>query len=77
MSNDNDLTESRDVASTEFANLDIDALFNLRTWVERAVIMKGGKVVGAGIGVGGKFGVADLQVNLEGHEFNLAITPLP
>jgi len=64
------------VASPEFAALDIDALFNLRSWVEAAIVAKGGEIVGAGIGCGGKLGTADLQVRLEGHEFNLEIRPL-
>lgn len=69
MSNDNE-------PSPAFVVLDADALFNLRDWVEQAIIAKGGKTVGAGIGCDGAMGVADLQVELEGHEFNLEIKPL-
>lgn len=62
--------------SEGFSRLDLDALFNLRTWVEEAIRAKGGKIVGAGIGEGGKMGRADLQVELAGHQFNLEIQPL-
>lgn len=76
MSNDN-LPPDRDQAAPEFSALDMDALFNLRAWVEQAVLAKGGKIVGAGIGCGGSMGIADLEVELEGYAFNLEIRPLP
>ena len=68
MTNDND---------TPFAKLDIEALFNMREWISDAVTAKGGKVTGAGIGVGGELGEADLDVELDGCRFNLAIRPRP
>lgn len=69
MSNDNE-------PSPRFAALDTDALFNLRAWVESAIEAKGGMIVGAGIGCGGTMGVADLEIQLEGHLFSLQIRPL-
>jgi hypothetical protein len=41
-----------DAPSPEFAQLDLDALFNLREWVRSALETAGAKIVGAGIGCG-------------------------
>ncbi len=68
MSNDND---------PPFEKLDLDSLFNLREWVREAVEAKGAKVTGAGIGVGGPVGMADIDVEIQGHRFNLEIRPRP
>jgi len=62
--------------SPEFAKLDLDALFNMRQWVQEALEAKGAKVVGAGIGCGGSMGIADIQIELEGHQCNIEIRPL-
>jgi hypothetical protein len=65
-----------EAASPEFAQLDINALFNMRQWVQEALVAKGAKVVGAGIGCGGSLGIADIQIELEGHQCNIEIRPL-
>lgn len=68
MSNDND---------TPFEKLDLDSLFNVRQWFRDAVEAKGAKVTGAGIGVKGDLGMADIDVEIDGFRFNLEITPRP
>jgi hypothetical protein len=65
-----------DMPSTEFAKLDLDALFNMREWVRGALEAKGAKIVGAGIGVGGTMGIADVQIELDGCQCNIEIRPL-
>lgn len=65
-----------DMPSPEFADLDVESLFNIRGWVQSALEAKGAKCVGAGIGVGGTIGVADVQIELEGCQYNIGITPL-
>lgn len=67
MSQDND---------APFERLDLDSLFNVRQWFQAAVEAKGAEVVGAGIGVKGTLGMADLDVKIDGYLFNLEITPL-
>jgi hypothetical protein len=66
-----------DIASPEFSKLGLDALFNIRQWVQSALEAKGAKCVGAGIGVGGTMGIADVQIEVEGCQYNIGITPLP
>jgi hypothetical protein len=68
MSQDND---------APFEKLDLDSLFNVRQWFCDAVEVKGGKVTGAGIGVKGNLGMADIDVEIDGYAFNLEITPRP
>ena len=68
MSQDND---------APFHKLDLDSLFNVRQWFRDAVEAKGGKVTGAGIGVKGDLGMADIDVDIDGYTFNLEITPRP
>ena len=60
-----------------FERLDLDSLYNVRGWVEAAVEAKGAKVVGAGIGVKGDLGMADIDIEIDGYRFNLEITPRP
>jgi hypothetical protein len=67
---------TRDEPSPEFSRLDIEALFNLREWVSEALKAKGAKVVGAGIGCGGTMGIADIQIEMDGHQCNIEIRPL-
>lgn len=76
MSNDN---KTIDMPSQSFADLDLDALFNIREWVSAAVKAKGAKVIGAGIGVDPSqpLGLADIQFEVDGCEFNLTIRPIP
>ena len=62
--------------STEFAKLDLDSLFNVRKWVQAALEAKGAKCVGAGIGCGGTMGIADVQIELDGHQYNIEIKPI-
>lgn len=66
MSQDND---------APFEKLDMDSLFNIRQWVSTAVEAKGAKVTGAGIGVKGNLGMADIDIEIDGYLFNLEITP--
>jgi len=68
MSQDND---------APFEKLDLDSLFNVREWFRDAVEAKGAKVTGAGIGVKGSLGMADIDVEIDGYTFNLEITPRP
>lgn len=68
MSQDND---------APFEKLDLDSLFNVRQWICSAVEAKGAKVTGAGIGVRGDLGMADIDIEIDGHHFNIEITPRP
>lgn len=47
----------------------------IREWMRAAVEAKGAKVTGAGIGVKGSMGMCDIDIEVEGHRFNLEITP--
>lgn len=60
---------------TEFHKLDLDSLYNMREWMRTAVEAKGAKVTGAGVGVDGLLGLADLDIEVEGYSFNLTIRP--
>lgn len=60
-----------------FEKLDLESLFNVRQWFRDAVESKGAKVTGAGIGVKGDLGMADIDVEIDGYSFNLEITPRP
>ena len=51
---------------------DIEAVLNMREWLQKAVEARGARVDGAGIG-GGQ---ADIDVVLEGHRYNISIRPL-
>lgn len=68
MSNDND---------APFERLDLESLFNARKWFSDAVEAKGGTITGAGVGVKGNLGMADIDVEIDGYLFNLEITPRP
>jgi hypothetical protein len=48
---------------------EIEPAFNMRDWVRDAVQAKGAKMIGGGIG----FGQADLDIELEGHVYNISI----
>jgi hypothetical protein len=71
-----DPASCQDAPSPEFSKLDIEALFNLRQWVSEALQAKGAKIVGAGIGCGGTMGIADVQIELDGHQCNIEIRPI-
>lgn len=51
---------------------DVEAYFNMREWLQGACEAKGAKMVGGGIG-GGQ---ADIDIELEGHTYNISIRPL-
>lgn len=73
MSIDNDLPEKLDW--TQFQkdqHGDVEAFFNMRSWLSKAVEKSGAKVHGAGIGMG----QADIDIELEGARFNISIRPI-
>ena len=51
---------------------DVKPALNMRNWVSDAVVAKGAKVVGGGIG----FGQINIDIELEGHLFTLSIRAL-
>lgn len=51
---------------------DIDAAFNMRSWLQRACEASGAKMTGGGMGMG----CADLWIELEGHEYMVTIKPV-
>ncbi len=48
---------------------EIEPAFNMRDWVRDAMEAKGAKMVGGGIGCG----QADIDIELEGHCYNISI----
>jgi hypothetical protein len=48
---------------------EIEPAFNMRDWIRDAVQAKGAKMIGGGIG----FGQADIDIELEGHVYNISI----
>lgn len=53
--------------------MDTDAFFAMREWLTKAVEAAGAKKDGGGIGMG----QADIDVELDGCRYNIAIRPLP
>ena len=51
---------------------DPEQMLNMRDWLERAVTAKGARMTGGGCGMG----EADIDVELEGHLFNIRIKPI-
>lgn len=51
---------------------DAEAFFNMRDWLQKACEAKGARKTGGGIG----FGQADIDIELEGHHYNISIRPL-
>lgn len=51
---------------------DVEAHFNARAWLEKALTDKGAKVTGKGVGCG----QADVDIVLDGCKFNVSIRPL-
>ena len=47
-------------------------LFNMRSWLQKAVERAGAKMTGGSIGMG----EADIDIELEGHGFNITIKPV-
>ena len=52
---------------------DVEALFNLRSWLETALVNHGATVTGGGMGCR----AADLDIKLDGFNFVVSITPMP
>ena len=57
----------------DIGDMDVEAFYNLREWLEKAITEAGAKVDGAGIG-GGQ---ADISFDLEGMRYSVSIKPLP
>lgn len=53
--------------------MDVEAFFNMRNWLQKAFEAQGGKMVGGGVGMG----QADIDVELYGCRYNISIKPLP
>ena len=51
---------------------DTEAFFNMRDWLQRACETAGARQTGGGIGLG----QADIDIELEGHHYNVSIRPL-
>lgn len=47
-------------------------LLNMRGWLQKAAEAQGAKMTGGGFGMG----EADIDIQLEGHNFNLRIKPI-
>jgi hypothetical protein len=52
--------------------MDVEAFFNMRDWLQKACEAHGGKMVGGGVGMG----QADIDIELEGCRYNISIRPL-
>ncbi len=53
--------------------MDVEAFFNMRNWLQKACEAQGGKMVGGGVGMG----QADIDIELDGCRYNISIKPLP
>ena len=51
---------------------DTEAFFNMRGWLQKACEAAGARKTGGGIGCG----QADIDIELEGHHYNISIRPL-
>jgi len=51
---------------------DAHQMLNMRGWLQKAVEKAGGEMTGGGCGMG----EADIDVTLDGHEFNITIKPI-
>jgi hypothetical protein len=56
-----------------FESMDVEAFFNMRGWLQSACEAKGARMTGGGMGCG----VADIDIELDGHHYNITIKPLP
>lgn len=54
------------------ASMDVHAFLNMRDWLQAACEAKGARMTGGGIGCG----EADIDIELEGHRYNISIRPL-
>ena len=52
--------------------MDTEAFFNMREWLQKACEAKGAKMTGGGIGMG----QADIDIELDGCRYNISIKPL-
>ncbi len=69
MSNDNELPPVTTKLHPDFG--DIEAMLNIRTWLEDAVTKAGAKVTGDGCGMG----QSDVDISLEGFTYYISIKP--
>lgn len=53
--------------------MDVEAFYNMRGWLQKAVEAQGAKMVGGGVGMG----QADIDIELDGARYNISIKPLP
>lgn len=63
---------SMDPNAQPLSAMDVEAFLGMRDWLERALAAQGAKTAGAGIGCG----QADLDIELDGHRYNVSIRPL-
>ena len=54
-------------------DMDVEAFFNVRSWLESAVTQAGAEVTDAGIGMGR----ADIGIVLQGAPYSISILPRP
>lgn len=54
-------------------DMDVEAFFNMRGWLQKAVEAQGAKMTGGGVGMG----QADIDIELDGCAYNISIKPLP
>lgn len=65
-----------DIPQMEIGDLgftDMNAAFNMRGWLQKACETAGAKMTGGGFGGG----VADIWIELEGHEYFVTIKAIP
>jgi hypothetical protein len=53
--------------------MDVEAFFNMRDWLQKACEAQGAKMVGGGVGMG----QADIDIELDGCRYSISIKPLP
>lgn len=56
----------------DLLSMDVEAFFNMRDWLTKAVEANGATKVGGGIGCG----QADIDIELDGSRYNISIRPL-
>jgi hypothetical protein len=52
--------------------MDVEAFFNMRDWLQKACEAQGAKMVGGGVGMG----QADIDIELDGCRYNISIKPV-
>lgn len=71
MTNDNGPTPPENIVlHPDFG--DPGQMLNMRDWLQKACEAQGAKMTGGGCGMG----EADIDIELEGHEFNVNIKPI-